>query len=266
MAYSFGKPIDSIVLKASQIIPVLVRQIKSRWKLQLQLWGFMMLKSTLQNENSMPKAQIHIGGEPKLQNKLLATYIEEKTGLTCFLSNDISGLPVTDSLKESQKSVFLWDCLDTDPKRLWEYLEECSEPSRLKCNVVLFNVKPNCGIENEAIRYNVQGIFYNNDPPEILVKGIKAILRGELWFSRQILTECLFGQKVSAGAPRKIRTSLTRREKEILSMIASGTSNDQIADTLCISFHTVKTHLYNIYKKVQVSNRTQAALWAGQHL
>ena len=49
-------------------------------------------------------------------------------------------------------------------------------------------------------------------------------------------------------------------------MVAVGVKNEEIADRLCISPHTVKTHIYNIFKKIGVPNRLQAALWAAQNL
>jgi LuxR family transcriptional regulator of csgAB operon len=61
-------------------------------------------------------------------------------------------------------------------------------------------------------------------------------------------------------------TTLTKREVEILSTIAEGATNDEIADRFFISPHTVKSHLYNIYKKIGLSNRLQAALWARRNL
>ena len=61
-------------------------------------------------------------------------------------------------------------------------------------------------------------------------------------------------------------SGLTPREREILDLIASGFSNQQIADTLFISPHTVKTHLHNIFKKINVKRRLQAALWAAENL
>ena len=61
-------------------------------------------------------------------------------------------------------------------------------------------------------------------------------------------------------------TILTSRQTEILALVAVGATNEQIADKLCISPQTVKSHLYNIFKKINVPNRVQAALWAAKHL
>jgi len=59
---------------------------------------------------------------------------------------------------------------------------------------------------------------------------------------------------------------LTSRELEILQLLATGAKNTDIAAELNLSVHTIKTHIYHIYKKLDVSNRTQAVNWATQNL
>jgi LuxR family transcriptional regulator of csgAB operon len=88
-----------------------------------------------------------------------------------------------------------------------------------------------------------------------------------MWLSRDIMAKCILSQR-SAGesSNKKDVIFLTRRELEILSMVVSGATNEEIAARICISPHTVKTHIYNIFKKINVPNRLQAALWAAKNL
>lgn len=55
---------------------------------------------------------------------------------------------------------------------------------------------------------------------------------------------------------------LTQREKMVLEELISGKSNPEMAESLCITIHTVKVHLENIYRKLNVSNKVQAAVYA----
>ena len=119
-----------------------------------------------------------------------------------------------------------------------------------------------------AMDYGIQGVFYDNDLPKSIPKGIAAILNGDLWYSRKTMTKFLLEPKSLANSPEKKYADdlLTSREKEVLTLIASGHISREIADTLCISSHTVKTHIYNIYSKINVTNRLQATLWAAKYL
>lgn len=60
--------------------------------------------------------------------------------------------------------------------------------------------------------------------------------------------------------------ALSAREKEVLSLLGSGASNKAIAETLFISPHTVRTHLYNAYQKINVTSRSHAVLWVIKNL
>lgn len=224
-----------------------------------------LVQKNKQTQDSISNEQVYIVGQLRLQNVLLAAYIEEKAGMKCVCRpvSEISPFP---QVKTGQKSLVLWDCLNSDMDHLWSCLYADSGSNIGQCFVALFNVPPGLGIENRAMKSNVRGIFYENDPPEIFTKGVQAVMSGELWFSRHILTKHILDNRDAAVPSQKVRTSLTPREKEILGMIASGDTNDEIVKELCISLHTVKTHIYNIYKKVKVSNRTQAALWATRHI
>ena len=97
--------------------------------------------------------------------------------------------------------------------------------------------------------------------PNLLAR-IEALLRRSKWKDEKTLAQ---NTRISISSNEPI-DELTSREKEVLSLVAKGVSNQEIADKLFVKEVTVKTHLNNIFKKLNVTNRTQAVLLAMQLL
>ena len=127
-------------------------------------------------------------------------------------------------------------------------------------------MSPEQNIETQAVKHGIRGIFYREESLSSYKKGIQAILQGQLWVSRGVLEKSLLEIGKSNEGPDGKQILLTFREREILSMIATGLSKDDIADDLGISPHTVKTHTHNIYQKINVTSRIKAAIWATRNL
>ncbi|CAH0992674.1 putative csgAB operon transcriptional regulatory protein [Sinobacterium norvegicum] len=107
----------------------------------------------------------------------------------------------------------------------------------------------------------VKGFFHCADSQDIIDRGLAKILAGELWFSRRYLDWRLNLLRSKTVQATKKESVLTCRERQILALLAQGKSNNDIAEDLYLSSHTVRTHLYNLYKKISVKNRGQAIHW-----
>jgi len=167
---------------------------------------------------------------------------------------------------DDQARLIIWDCRGKVPQGLLNELSFCGLQGSSRDYIVLVNVEPGLGIEEKFVWKGIRGFFYEHDPMDMLLKGILAVLKGELWLSREIASKCILEGKGQDQSSQESRTILTPRQVEILALVAVGASNEDIADRLCISRHTVKTHLYKIFKKIDVPNRLQGALWAAKNL
>ena len=220
----------------------------------------------MEAQNSTAKLLIYIIGPLKLQNELMACFLEKETGIKCVYSQCVEASLLVKDRDTISPHLILWDCRGDDPSNICIECGVNLDSFCHRCFVALFHVRHDKKIEKDALNKGVRGIFYTGDSLEKVLKGVRVILKGELWFPRQIMSECLEEHEGSMGISDDIRVALTHREQEILLKIASGASNKVIADELFISMHTVKTHLYNIYKKINVTNRLQAVLWAAKNL
>jgi LuxR family transcriptional regulator of csgAB operon len=196
----------------------------------------------------------------------------EKFGFNCSLYETLTMVTECNTHNETalsssdQQYIVLLDCIDFSIRKLWEQHGAICTLNSQKCYFTLFNIEHSMDIEDQALINNVHGIFYSNDSIEWMVKGLQAIITGELWFSRKVLSKHIAHLNGNAVFSHEPELDLTHREIEILKIIASGKSNIEIANHLCISPHTVRTHVSNIYAKINVPNRVQATLWAAKFL
>jgi len=219
-----------------------------------------------QSLNTSVDKLILIIGSNNLQNRLLASFLAEETGVKCLPVNSIGDIGMLREATANGQGLTLWDCIGKDQKAWRLEFEVNREIIGLQNTLALFNVKNESGIEEEAFAWGARGFFYEEDPLPRIAQGVQASISGEFWLSRRITTRILTHVDHRDLFLREGDTALTTREKEILAMIAAGSTNSEIAEGLFISHHTVKSHLYNIFKKIGVPNRLQAAFWAARNL
>jgi LuxR family transcriptional regulator of csgAB operon len=170
----------------------------------------------------------------------------------------------------SNRVLFFLDCFALERSSLAALLNSAYQIAQPDNLLALFNIAENSGIEKKALDYGIQGFFHPDDSSADFCKGTRRILNGEVWLSRKIMSEVILAG-IRPPSQHDIHAAtgtanLSLREKEVLTHLVSGASNEAIAAELFISVHTLRTHLYHIYRKINVHNRFQAIRWAEKNL
>lgn len=110
-----------------------------------------------------------------------------------------------------------------------------------------------------AIEAGAVGYLLKEEKTEAILSAIKDIKQGGSMISATIARKILVKMQSDKAPSVKVNNPLTERESEILFLVTEGMTNPQIAEKLFISYETVRTHVRNIYEKLQVCNRTAAA-------
>jgi len=113
-----------------------------------------------------------------------------------------------------------------------------------------------------AIRAGAQGYLLKDIPPHDLVQAVREAYQGKAQLHPDVARKLMSAVAAPPAAPPSPEPDLTERELEVLRLIAQGLNNHEIAQRLTISEKTVKTHVSNILGKLQVEDRTQAAIYA----
>tara|TARA_Y100001001_G_scaffold118893_1_gene116803 strand:- start:218 stop:880 length:663 start_codon:yes stop_codon:yes gene_type:complete len=208
--------------------------------------------------------QVYVVGSQQLQNALLTEFLV-KEEIAARSIPSVSDITVA-TLKEFDQSLFLVDYHSVDVNEVIAHLLEADQEVENDVLIAVFNVDSDESLSKLAGLPMVNGGFQHDCPQALLSKGIKAIFDGELWFPRAVLQAYLMKSRTFNKTFSRSEVNLTDREVEVLKVMATGAKNSEIASSLNLSPHTIKTHIYNIFKKINASNRLQAVNWAQENL
>lgn len=136
----------------------------------------------------------------------------------------------------------------------WEIIESAKN-NGLKCKFIILTSSSKIKDFNTAKKLDVRGYILKDTLPEELMFAIKIIIKGRKYYDPSLF--CLIMNRTCGNTLEY----LTNREQEVLEAIGKGLKNQEIADQLYISEYTVKKHVSQILAKLEVADRTKAALY-----
>ena len=183
----------------------------------------------------------------------------ELDGSMKVISEAQDGIDCLNKLNEKLPDIILLD-INKPNKNGLEVIQEIRN-NEIPIKVMILTMHNEIDYLLRAIEIGADGYASKNIKFEELKEAIDLIIHGENFIQKELLP--LLNSKIEKKNEEldKIK-SLTKRELEVLKNIAFGNSNREIATSLKISERTVKNHILNIFKKIAVTDRTQAAVFA----
>jgi DNA-binding NarL/FixJ family response regulator len=116
-----------------------------------------------------------------------------------------------------------------------------------------------------AVRTGVAGIVLKETAPRVLLQCVRAVAAGERWLDSAMIRSAVETTVRRDAAVEKATKVLTKRELDIVRMVATGARNREIGEKLGISEGTVKMHLHTIYEKLAIGGRVELSNYAREH-
>lgn len=169
------------------------------------------------------------------------------------------GMECLDKLRTSKPDILLLD-INMPKKNGIQVLEEIRK-RKLNIKVLILTVHNEVEYLLKAVDIGVDGYLLKDSESAELKKAINAVLNGESYIQHSLIP-ALNSRLIARDIDKDRINALTKRELEVLIQVSNGMFNKEIATFLNISERTVKNHISNIFKKIDVSDRTQAAVFA----
>lgn len=135
-----------------------------------------------------------------------------------------------------------------------------------EARVILLSENPDDEMCGQALESGAWGCLSTTENPQVLLKAVAKVGEGERWFAHRVTSQIIGKHIARKHAETRFSRNLTPREWEVLSLLAKGCPDKEIAGRLFISKETARSHVKSIYKKLQVSTRHAAAVHYFRHV
>jgi len=158
--------------------------------------------------------------------------------------------------------------LEVDGEDSLRFVPEIREAASNARVLILTGLKKQEG-HQRAVQAGAVGVVFKNQEAEVLIKAVRKVHAGEVWLDRatmgNLFSEMTRKRSDGRDPDETRRESLTERELQVITLIAEGLKNKQIAQRLFISETTVTHHLSSIFSKLDVSDRLELVIYAFGH-
>lgn len=214
------------------------------------------VKDTLITDNKHSTKKLALLSQSNMQNHWIIQLINQINNVECEIITE------TISLTQINCDLAIVDC----QYHSLESLQLLVQALYQQTPIALINAPDRAEYEKFVQWPHTFGYFPADTSAQQLGRGLNAIIAGDVWIPRRIMSTLIQSYRKPPIILDPKAHNLSRREKQVLEYLIQGASNIEIADSLCVSEHTVKSHLYTVYKKLEVRNRLQACNWAKKHM
>lgn len=209
---------------------------------------------------NMDEIKVLIVDDHALMRQGLKKILEMEDNIT-VVGEASDGLDALKKVKELNPDVVLMDI--NMPEMSGIDTIKLFKKEGIKCGVIILTIYDEPEYLFEGLRAGAQGFILKDVDSTVLIDAVTAVNRGESFIQPNMTRELIYEFNRLSENKKKTNTSpLTKRESEVLKYITEGYSNSEIASKLMISEKTVKNHVSNILRKLDVLDRTQAAVYA----
>ena len=200
-------------------------------------------------------------GNDNIQNRIFSRYVEKTLGQRVNLVQPA----VLKNQPLAHNCLIMIDISTVSENEIREWQKKLHDlPS--DSSTILLNVDDIHDKDNILLWPNCAGVFAEKTTLDEFALGMKKVLNGEYWLPRTVMTELLQHYRTDFKPSEQSLEMLTSRERDVLLLLPTSKSNIEIAEALFVSEHTIKSHLYKIFKKINVKNRMQAMSWIKDNL
>jgi len=203
--------------------------------------------------------RVLLAADDSIHSRLLADALkrDQSLSIVAVAPNSLEFRRIADGTNPDV--VILSIHLDDDPKGGIAALREFRDAHPQIPAIIMLD-SPKSEVVLDAFRAGAQGIFSEHESLETLRKCVRVVFEGQVWattrevkFALQALASARTPQPVKGGG----LNLLTRRERQVVDLLAEGLTNREIGERLGLSRHTVKNYLLKIFDKLGVSNRVE---------